>query len=78
MCKNLLAFKLIALLLTSAVSTAAQAGLTISDRRYWPSEARESPGRGIEIHPSSSADPGSAGVLASPHILPRGKARRPR
>lgn len=66
-------------LLTSMSLVGAHAGLTISDRRYWPSEARGSPGQLIEIYPPSYAHPRSAaGIAAEPRIMPRGKAKRTR
>lgn len=69
----------IILLIALVSSIEARAGVTISDRRYWPSEARGSPGQAIEIHPPSSAYPGApAGLAAEPRITPRGKAKRTR
>ena len=55
----------------------AQAGVTISDRRYWPNEARSSPGQAIEILPPSYAYPG-ASPDAKPMVVPRRKAKRAR
>jgi hypothetical protein len=71
------AFCVIMLLSALASSIEARAGATISDRRYWPNEARGSPGQVIEIHPPSSAYTGAAaGLAAEPR--PRGKAKRTR
>lgn len=69
----------IVLLFISASLIDAHAGVTISDRRYWPNEARGTPGQLIEIRPHSYAYPGSAaGSVTEPRIVPRGRARRPR
>lgn len=65
------------LLLAAAFAIDARAGLTISDRRYWPSEARGSPGQTIEIHPPSNVDPG-VGLATEPRFTPRKKTRRNR
>jgi hypothetical protein len=64
-------------LLASVSAFDARAGATISDRRYWPNEARSSPGQAIEILPPSYAYPG-AGPDAKPMVVPRRKARRAR
>ncbi len=69
----------IGLLLISAFSIEARAGATISDRRYWPSEARGTPSQWAETYSPSDAYAGTmAGFAAEPRIRPRGKARRPR
>jgi hypothetical protein len=60
------------LLFISAFWTEAHAGVTISDRRYWPNEARGTPGQVIEIRPPS------AGSATEPRVLPRKRARRAR
>ncbi len=79
MFKNTVALYLVVVLLASAFSITARAGVTISDKRYWPSEARGSQGQVIEIHPPSYAYPGPAvGFATQPRVAPRGKARRPR
>jgi len=68
------AFCVIMLLSALASSIDARAGATISDRRYWPNEARGSPGQVIEIHPPSTG--AAAGLATEPR--PRGKAKRAR
>jgi hypothetical protein len=58
----------------------ARSGVTISDRRYWPSEARGSPAPAIEIYPPANAFAGPlfpSGVAVVPRVTSRGKARRP-
>lgn len=65
---------LLVLLLASTAAIDAHAGVTISDRRYWPSEARGSPGQSSQIGPPSDAYPG-LGLAAEPRIVPRRKAR---
>lgn len=55
----------------------AHAGVTISDRRYWPNEARTSPGQPIQIYPYPYVYPDS-GVAAGARITPRKKVRRNR
>jgi hypothetical protein len=78
MTKNCMCF-FIVLLLISASSIEARAGLTISDRRYWPNEARGAPSQMIETYSPSYAYPGAmAGFAAEPRIAPRGQARRSR
>jgi hypothetical protein len=65
----------------SAWAIEARAGATISDRRYWPNEARSSPGQVIEIYPPwhAYAGPGFPPRPAvEPLVTTRGKARRPR
>lgn len=72
--------KLLCLLMPLLAPTSAfdaHAGVTISDRRYWPNEARGSPGQAIEIYPPSYAYPGG-GPDAKPTVVPRRKARRAR
>ena len=65
------------LLIVSMAAVDAHAGVTISDRRYWPSEARTSPGRLIDILPQPYVYP-EAGVAAGSWITPRKKPRRNR
>jgi hypothetical protein len=62
------------LLFASVAAIDAHAGVTISDRRYWPSEARGSPGQLIEIYPRPYIDP-EADFVAGSRITPRKKAR---
>ncbi len=67
------ALRLIVLLLAGVSSAEVMAGATISDRRYWPNEARSSPGQIREVsppytYPVSPPDPGQ------PRIGPRRKA----
>lgn len=62
-------------LLASTSAFDADAGVTISDRRYWPNEARGSPGQAIEIHPPSIAYPG-VGPATAPRLGPRRKGIR--
>lgn len=52
--------RLLVPLLALACAFDACAGVTISDRRYWPNEARGSPGQAIEIHPPHMRIPGAA------------------
>lgn len=64
---------LIVLLLVGVSSAEVMAGATISDRRYWPNEARASPGQTLEIstpyiYPAHPPDRGQ------PRIGPRRKA----
>jgi hypothetical protein len=66
------AFYAILLSILSACAVEARAGVTISDRRYWPSEARSSAGTVIiEGNPSAYA-------YVVPHWTWRAKARRAR
>lgn len=65
------------LLIAWASAIDAHAGATISDRRYWPSEARGSPGQSIGIYPHPYVYP-QVGVAAGPRIVPRQKTRRNR
>jgi hypothetical protein len=65
------------LLFASVAAIDAHAGVTISDRRYWPSEARGSPGQLIEIYPRPYIYP-EADVVAGSRITRRKKARRSR
>jgi len=69
--KNAALYPLV-LLFISVSWTEARAGVTISDRRYWPNEARRTPGQVIETRPPS------AGSAAEPRVLPRERARRAR
>lgn len=70
-------FLFIALSLACTFAIEARAGATISDRRYWPNEARSSPGSVIEIYPPSYAYQNSAGNLADPRpIVSRKKTKR--
>lgn len=77
MSKNSAALHLVLLLLTFASSIEARAGLTISDRRYWPSEARGNPGQVIEI-PLPYAYPRSTPFAAEPLARPPRKTGRTR
>lgn len=63
-------------LLAFLTSIDAYAGVTISDRRYWPNEARGSPGQAIEIYRPSFAYPETG--IAEPRVAPQRKARRVR
>lgn len=63
-------------LLASASVFDAHAGATISDRRYWPNEARGSPGQAIEIYPPLHTL--GAVLGAEPMVVPRRKVRRAR
>jgi len=65
------------LLLASASAIDAHAGVTISDRRYWPNEARGSPRQAIEKYPHSYVYPG-IGLAAEPRTVPHRKAKRAR
>jgi hypothetical protein len=64
---------LIVLLLAAVSSAEVMAGATISDRRYWPNEARASPGQTLEIPPpyAYAAPPPDRG---QPRMQPRRKA----
>jgi hypothetical protein len=62
------------LLFASVAAIDAHAGVTISDRRYWPSEARGSAGQLIEIYPRQYIAP-EANVIAGSRTTPRKKAR---
>lgn len=64
---------LIVLLLAGVSSAEVMAGATISDRRYWPNEARSSPAQTFEISPpyAYAARPPDRG---QPRIGPRRKA----
>lgn len=67
------------LLLPLVSSIEARAGATISDRRYWPNEARGTPSQMIETYSPSYAYPGAmAGFAPEPRIVPNRKARRSR
>lgn len=64
-------------LLASVSAFAAHAGVTISDRRCWPNEARVNPGPPIETLAPSYAPPG-VGSAIEPRPVPRRKVRRVR
>jgi hypothetical protein len=72
------ALHLAALLLILASSSDARAGVTISDRRYWPSEARGSPEQVIEVYPAYSYAGTTPAFVSRAQGAPRGKARRTR
>jgi hypothetical protein len=68
---------LIVPLLAIVPSVEVMAGATISDRRYWPNEARGSPAQTVEISPPYTypvlpLDPGQ------PRIVPRRKTGKNR
>lgn len=67
------ALYLIMLLLAGVSSAEVNAGATISDRRYWPNEARGSPGQTLEISPLYTY-PARAPVLGQPRLRPPRKA----
>lgn len=67
------ALRLIVLLLTGVSSAEVMAGATISDRRYWPNEARRSHGQNLQISPPYTY-PAPPPVHGQPRIRPRRKA----
>lgn len=71
--KKSAALYLIVLLLAGVSSAKVNAGATISDRRYWPNEARASPGQTLEISPPYTY-PARAPVPGQPRLGPPRKA----
>ncbi len=54
-------------LLAIVSSVEVMAGATISDRRYWPNEARGSPSQAIEISPPYTISGALAGTSSATH-----------
>ena len=66
--KPVLAFSLLASLV--AMSTAANAGATISDKRYWPSEVGPSAYRAVSAQHTPRDAYAAIGRIAAPAVAP--------